>query len=105
MMSLLIKSVLISALIISVIYILAQYINKKLIDQINILNDWVKVKEEKSEILYKSLFHIRSQIYLAFSADINGDREEHNKILNEIVEFITQLQKIKEDQDAQSGKK
>lgn len=111
-MIILVKVLLISALILLCIYILANYINKKVLSDYEkvlfenkVLNDIINIKEEKVEILYKSLFFIRSQIYLAFTSDMYKDHEEHNKILNEICDFINTIEKIKSEQDAEIRKK
>ena len=105
------KALLISLLIIQCIYILANYLNKRILKEYEkvlreneILNNLINVKEDKANILYKSLFFIRSQIYLAFTSDMYKDHEEHNKILNEICDFINTLEKIKSEQDAESRK-
>ncbi len=106
------KALFISALILLCIYILANYLNKQLLkaynkalSDIDVLNSLIQCKEDKAEILYKSLFFIRSQIYLAFTSDMYNDHEEHNKILNEICDFINTLEKIKSEQDAEIREK
>lgn len=101
----LLKALVVSALILYCITLLAQKINKDIIKENQCLYSLLDIKDEKVEVLFKSLLFIKTQIYLAFTSDMYKDHEEHNKILNEICEFITKLEKIKEEQDAENKQK
>lgn len=99
-----IKAILIVIIILGLLYYIIVGIENKLMQENLVLRDIIDIKDRRIETLYKCLLEVKNHINLSMEAANKNDIEEHNKILNEITDFLTQIKEIKEDEDAEIRK-
>ena len=97
-----IKAILIAIIILGLLYNIIVGIENKLMQENLMLRDYIDNKNQKIETLHKCLSLIKEHVNLSIEAADKNDIEVNKKILCEIVEFITQIEEIKEEQDAES---